>query len=102
VEEHAQKALLALADMVECRFNDRILARLWAAEQLRRTMESSIDDLLAEARQNRGQRTRQRLHTWEELGDVLGMSPQGARQRLLRRRTPVDPPPAAGDASQPS
>ncbi|WP_433261607.1 hypothetical protein ACQPZF_27290 [Actinosynnema sp. CS-041913] len=73
-------------------FGDPILARLWAAEQLRRSTEEQVGMLLREAR--REHRSGQPVHsayTWEELGELLGMSPQGARQRMLRRRTPLDP-----------
>lgn len=92
VEKHAQQALSALAEVVERRFDDDVLAKLWAAEQIRRAMDSQISALLSEARGSHRQRPRRKGYTWEELGGVLGMSPQGARQRSLRRRTPMDPP----------
>lgn len=92
VDEHAQNALTTLAATVERRFDSRVLAGLWAAEQIRRAMDRLIDDLLYEARQSQGGPPRHRMYTWEQLGEVLGMSAQGARQRLLRRRTPVAPP----------
>ena len=96
VEEHAREAVAALAEKVEHRFDDELLAKLWAAEQIRRTMERRINALLAEARGVATPWTRQTSYTWERLGNVLGMSPQGARLRLLRRRTPVDPPTKPG------
>lgn len=92
MEEHARQALSTLAKVVEHRFDDGVLARLWAAEQIRRALDRQINVLLSEARGSRGQRSQRKAYTWEELGSVLGMSPQGARQRSLRRRTPMDPP----------
>lgn len=65
------------AEEVGSRFSNPQLARLWAAEVVRAVVEQLADDLLAQARTSD--------LTWEELGLALGMSPQGARQRHLRR-----------------
>lgn len=70
------------------RFPEPVLARLWAAEQLRRAAEEHVVELLARARH--GQAPGEQRYTWEELGALLGMSAQGARQRMMRRRAILD------------
>uniref|UniRef100_UPI003F491092 hypothetical protein n=1 Tax=Saccharothrix espanaensis TaxID=103731 RepID=UPI003F491092 len=89
-DERARHAVETLADSVRDGFSEEVLARLWAAEQVRRAVERQIDTLLAQARAARPADGR-RQHTWEDLGALMGISPQGARQRALRRRTPLDP-----------
>lgn len=76
--------------LVRDSFSEEVLARLWAAEQVRHAVERQIDTLLAQVRAARPADGR-RQHTWEDLGALLGISPQGARQRALRRRPPLDP-----------
>lgn len=76
--------VLQLANAVRERFPEPVLAQLWAAEQVRRSAEEQVGVLLVEARDIRqgGGHT----YTWAELGGVLGMSAQGARQRAIRQR----------------
>jgi hypothetical protein len=88
--EYSLEAVMRLADAVEGRLEDTLLARLWAAEQIRRATEEHIDDLLAEARRPGVEGSSRSAYTWERLGAVLGISPQGVRQRALRRRPPLD------------
>lgn len=77
---------MELAGAVRDRFPEPVLAQLWAAEQLRRAAERHVGELLEQAHRNH----RVGNYTWEELGTVLGMSPQGARQRMLRHRATRD------------
>ncbi len=103
IDEHARRAMDGLTDAVADHFGEPTLARLWAAEQLRRATVRYIDELIAEARRGRWE-AHTASHTWEEIGAVLGISAQGARQRLLRRRDPVplsSVRPVAGAAPNP-
>ena len=83
VEQHIRIAESGLAQAVSDRFPEQVLATLWAAEQLRRTADERVGELLEQAHRDD---LRVAGYTWEELGSLLGMSPQGARQRMLRRR----------------
>ncbi|GAA1333044.1 hypothetical protein GCM10009660_08310 [Catellatospora bangladeshensis] len=87
-----ERAVRQLASEVEGQFDDPILAQLWVADRVRSAAESLADGLLAEARRaGSGAADRRRsTRTWEELGLVLGMSPQGVRQRHLRRSGRAD------------
>lgn len=103
IDEHARCAVAGLSNAVADHFREPVLARLWAAEQIRRATAEFIDQLIAEARRGPWE-ARPSAHTWEEIGAVLGMSAQGARQRLTRRRSPVPLPmdrPATADQSAP-
>ncbi|MEU5693175.1 hypothetical protein [Actinosynnema sp. NPDC020468] len=88
VESQARRAESEIAEALRERFPEPVLARLWAAEQVRRAADDHVGELLQEAHDGD---TPQHF-TWEELGMVLGMSAQGARQRMLRWRA-VKPPP---------
>lgn len=83
VDEHVRRAISELAGAVEEKLPEPALAQLWAADQLRRAADRQIGDLLARARSS-GDPGRP-AYTWEELGAVLGISGQGARQRMLRQ-----------------
>lgn len=84
VDEHVYRAISSLAGTVQEKLPEPTLAQLWAAEQLRRAADRQIGDLLARARLSGG--PGQPAYTWEDLGAVLGMSAQGARQRMLRQQ----------------
>jgi hypothetical protein len=73
-----------LAETVHEKLPEPTLAQLWAADQLRRAADRQIGELLARARLLGG--PGQPSFTWEDLGTVLGMSAQGARQRMLRQQ----------------
>lgn len=81
-DQYARRVEAELVDAVGDDFPEPVLARLWAAEQLRRATEDHVGELLEQAHRGRNPDG----YTWEELGAVLGMSPQGARQRTLRHR----------------
>lgn len=83
--ERARNAVAELTETVRDKFPDKALAQLWAASQLSQALQHEVDQLLTTARQAGFPGGRRPAYTWEELGRILGVSSQGARQRYLRR-----------------
>lgn len=92
VADPTRALITALAAQVRPSMPDDTLAELWAVEHLRRGLETEAGRLLEVARSTASSKP---SHTWEKLGLAMGISPQGARQRLIRyqaSRTSALPP----------